>query len=57
MSRKSKFHYGRGPYTASAGDSVPYINGYVKLPDEYLKLTMKSVGISEFTGDRSIRNE
>ena len=39
-------------YTSSAGDSVPYIDGYIKFPDEYLNPTIKSVDIGEFTGDR-----
>ena len=40
-------------YTSSAGDTVPYVDGYVKFPDEYLNPTIKSVDIGEFTGDRS----
>jgi len=40
-------------YTSSAGDSVPYIDGYIKFPDEYLNPTIKAVDIGEFTGDRS----
>ena len=39
-------------YTSSAGISVPYIDGYIKFPDEYLNPTIKSVDIGEFTGDR-----
>ena len=39
-------------YTSAAGDSVPYIDGYIKFPDEYLNPTIKSVDIGEFTGDR-----
>ncbi len=39
-------------YTSSAGDSVPYIDGCIKFPDEYLNPTIKSVDIGEFTGDR-----
>lgn len=39
-------------YTSSAGDSVPYIDGYIKFPDEYLNPTIKSVDIGEFSGDR-----
>jgi len=39
-------------YTSSVGDSVPYIDGYIKFPDEYLNPTIKSVDIGEFTGDR-----
>lgn len=40
-------------YTSSVGDSVPYIDGYIKFPDEYLNPIIKSVDIGEFTGDRS----
>lgn len=40
-------------YTSSVGDSVPYIDGYIKFPDEYLNPTIKTVDIGEFTGDRS----
>ena len=39
-------------YTSAAGDSVPYIDGYIKFPDKYLNPTIKSVDIGEFTGDR-----
>lgn len=39
-------------YTSSADDSVPYIDGYIKFPDEYLNPTIKSVDIGEFSGDR-----
>ena len=39
-------------YTSSSGHSVPYIDGYIKFPDEYLNSTIKSVDIGEFTGDR-----
>lgn len=40
-------------YVSASGDSVPYIDGYVKFPDKYLHPTIKSVDIGEFTGDRS----
>ena len=40
-------------YTSSVGDSVPYIDGYFKFPNEYLNPTINSIDIGEFTGDRS----
>ena len=40
-------------YTSSVGDSVPYIDGYIKFPNEYLNPTINSIDIGEFTGDRS----
>ena len=39
-------------YTSPEGISIPYIDGYIKFPDEYLNPTIKSVDIGEFTGDR-----
>lgn len=40
-------------YTSQAGDSVSYIDGYVKFSDDYLNPAIKSVDIGEFTGSRS----
>lgn len=39
-------------YTSVTGESVPYIDGYIQFPDEYLNPTIKSIDIGEFTGDR-----
>ncbi len=40
-------------YTTATGESVPYIDGYIQFPDEYLNPVIKSIDIGEFTGDRS----
>lgn len=44
-------------YTNSNGDSVPYINGYVKFPKKYLHPDIREVDIGSFSGNRFIDNE
>ena len=39
-------------YTTAMGESVPYIDGYIRFPDKYLNPIIKSIDIGEFTGDR-----
>lgn len=39
-------------YTSSVGKSVPYIDGYVKFPEEYLHPVIGRVDIGGFSGDR-----
>ncbi len=41
-------------YTNKAGDSVPYVDGFVEFPDKYLFNGIdKKIDIGEFTGDRT----
>jgi|GEM_PF-1429411 len=40
-------------YTSAAGEAVPYIDGFVKFPDEYLHPVLDRVNIGSFTGDRT----
>ena len=39
-------------YTSAAGDSVPYIDGYVRFPEKYLNQTVPSVNIGHFSANR-----
>ena len=43
-------------YTSLAGDTVPYIDGKIRFPDEYLHANKKirEFSIGEFTGNREI---
>ena len=43
-------------YTNSVGDSVPYINGYVKFPEKYLYPGIGEINIGNFSGERFIDN-
>ena len=43
-------------YTNSVGDSVSYINGYVKFPEKYLYPGIGEINIGSFSGNRTIDN-
>ena len=43
-------------YTNSVGDSVPYINGYVKFPEKCLYSDIGEINIGSFSGNRTIDN-
>ena len=39
-------------FISKAGDKVPYVDGIVKFPEEYLYMGIKDIDIGKFTGDR-----
>ena len=40
-------------YVASTGEAVPYVDGYILFPSEYLHPEIESIDIGNFTGDRN----
>ena len=44
-------------YINKNGDSVPYINGYIKFPEKYLHPDFREINIGSFSGKRYIDND